>query len=114
MHSVAEKNKYVGMMFLKLTPAYFALGKEGIRKITNAHVGSLTKYAPQLKHIVCSGTTSRYDQITIMEADTLEEIYDATMDFKMGEKAAYIELVEMTVGILAPPRKDARKSKVAA
>ena len=56
---------------------------------------------------------ARYDQITMMEADTLEEIYDAAMDFKMGQKAAYIEIVNVVVGIKAPPRSEAGPSKVA-
>lgn len=112
MHPIAEKNKYIGMLFMKLTPGYFALGKPGIKKMTLAHVKSLTKHSSKLTHVLCSGIDARYDQITMMEADTLEEIYDASMDFKLGEKAAYIEIVDVVVGIKAPPRSQAGPSKV--
>jgi hypothetical protein len=84
MHPLAQKTKYVGMLFMKLTPEYFALGKEGIRDITLPHVRDLTKHSSKLTHVLCTGTDARYDQITMMEADSLEEIYDAAMDFKLG------------------------------
>jgi hypothetical protein len=113
MHPLAKKNKYVGFLFMKMTPAYFSLGKEAIRKMTLEHVKDLTKYSPQLNHILCTGIDARYDQITMMESDTLEEIYDAAMDFKLGPKAAYIEIVNVVVGIKAPPRSKAGPSKLA-
>jgi hypothetical protein len=112
MHPLAEKNKYIGMLLMKLTPGYFALGKAGIRKMTLAHVKSLTKHSSKLTHVICTGIDARYDQITMMEADTLEEIYDAAMDFKLGEKAAYIDVVDVIVGIKAPPRGEAGRSKL--
>jgi hypothetical protein len=112
MHPSAETNKYVGMLFMKMSPEYFALGREGIKDITLRHVKDLSKYSPQLSHVLCTGMCERYDQITIMEADTLEEIYDAAMDFRMGAKAGYIDIVQMVVGIKAPPRSRATRSKV--
>jgi hypothetical protein len=112
MHPLAQKNKYVGFLFMKMTPEYFALGKDGIRKITIPHVKALTKHSPQLSHILCTGMDVRYDQITMMEADSLEEIYDAAMDFKLGQKAQYIEVVNVVVGIKAPPRSEAGPSKL--
>lgn len=112
MHPLAPKNKYVGFLFMKMTQEYFALGKEGILKITLPHVKTLTKHSPQLAHILCTGMDARYDQITMMEADSLEEIYDAAMDFKLGQKAQYIEVVNVVVGIKAPPRSKANTSKL--
>lgn len=112
MHPLAEKNKYIGMLFMKMSPEYFSLGREGIKEITTRHVRDLVKHSPKLSHVLCTGMHERYDQITIMEADTLEEIYDAAMDFRMGAKAAYIDVVETVVGIKAPPRSQATKSKV--
>jgi len=112
MHPLAERNKYIGMLFMKMSPEYFALGKDGIKQITTRHVRDLVKYSPKLSHVLCTGMNDRFDQVTIMEADTLEEIYDAAMDFKMGAKAAYIDVVQMVVGIKAPPRSEATKSKV--
>jgi hypothetical protein len=112
MHPLAKKNKYVGFLFMKMTKEYFALGKEGILKITLPHVKTLTKHSPGLTHLLCTGIDARYDQITMMEADSLEEIYDAAMDFKLGEKAQYIEVVDVTVGIKAPPRGEAGPSKL--
>lgn len=112
MHPLAEKNKYIGMLFMKMSAEYFALGKEGIRDVTSRHVRDLGKYSAKLSHVLCTGMNARFDQITIMEADTLEEIYDAAMDFKMGAKAAFIDVVDMTVGIKAPPRSQATRSKV--
>ncbi len=97
---------------MKMTPEYFALGKEGILGITTPHLKALGKYSSQLTHVLCTGMDARYDQITMMEADTLEEIYDATMDFKMGKKAQYIEIVNVVVGIKAPPRGEAGPSKL--
>jgi hypothetical protein len=112
MHPLAKKNKYVGFLFMKLTKEYFALGKKGIKEVTLSHVKSLTKYSPNLDHILCTGLDARYDQITMMEADTLEEIYDAAMDFKFGGKSQYIEIVDVAVGIKAPPRSEAGPSKL--
>jgi hypothetical protein len=112
MHPLAEKNKYIGMLFMKMSSEYFELGRDGIKDITMRHVRDLVKHSPKLSHVLCTGMNERYDQITIMEADTLEEIYDAAMDFRMGAKAAYIDIVETVVGIKAPPRSQATKSKV--
>lgn len=112
MHPLAAKNKYVGFLFMKLSKEYFALGKEGILKITIPHVKTLTQYSPHLSHILCTGMDARYDQVTMMEADTLEEIYNAAMDFKLGQKAQYIEIVDVVVGIKAPPRSEAGPSKL--
>jgi hypothetical protein len=112
MHPIAEKNKYVGFLFMKMKPEYFALGKDGILKITLPHAQTLSKHSSKLSHILCTGMHATHDQITMMEADTLEEIYDAAMDFKMGQKAAYIDIVDVVVGIKAPPRSEAGRSKV--
>ena len=112
MHPIARKNKYLGFLFLKLTPEYFALGKESILKVSRDHSRDLTKHASRLTHIVTTGMHSSHDQITMIEADTLEEIYDATMDFKLGAKARYIEIVDVVVGIKAPPRNEAGPSKL--
>lgn len=112
MHPLAQKNKYIGFLHMKMTKEYFALGKTGIQQITLPHVKSLTKHAPQLTHILCTGLDARYDQITMMEADSLEEIYDAAMDFKLGQKAQYIDVVDVVIGIKAPPRSEAGPSKL--
>jgi hypothetical protein len=40
----------------------------------------------------------------MIEADTLEEIHNAAVGFRMGAKAAYIEVVDVVVGIKAPRR----------
>jgi len=112
MHPIAKKNKYIGFLFMKLTKEYLALGKDGVKKITLPHVKTLTKYSPNLTHLICTGLDARYDQITMMEADTLEEIYDAAMDFKLGQKAQYIDVVDVIVSIKAPPRSEAGPSKV--
>jgi hypothetical protein len=95
---------------MKMSQEYFSLGREGIRKVTLEHVGTLTKHADKLTHIVCTGMDARYDQVTMIEADTLEEIHNATVDFRMGAKAAYIEVVDVVVGIKAPPRGKAKRA----
>lgn len=112
MHPIGKKNKYIGFLFLKLRPEYFALGKEGILRISRVHAKGLAKHASKLTHIVTTGMHSSHDQITMIEADTLEEIYDSTMDFKMGAKAAYIDIVDVVVGMKAPPRSQAEPSKL--
>ena len=73
-------------------------------KINAPHVKELTKYNPLLTHYVCTGMEARYDQITMIEADTPEEIHHAAADFRMGAKAAYIDVVDVVIGIKAPPR----------
>jgi hypothetical protein len=113
MHPLSDKNKYVGFLHMKMSQEYFSLGREGIHKVTMEHVGALSKYSDQLTHIVCTGMDSRYDQITMIEADTLEEIHNATVDFRMGAKAAYIDVVDVVIGIKAPPRGAARRSNTA-
>ena len=69
---------------MKMSQDYFSLGREGIHKVTMEHMGALSKYSDRLTHIVCTGMDSRYDQITMIEADTLEEIHNATVDFPNG------------------------------
>lgn len=109
MHPLSDKNKYVGFLYMKMSQEYFSLGREGIHKVTMEHVGALTKHSDKLTHIVCTGMDARYDQVTMIEADTLEEIHNATVDFRMGAKAAYIDVVDVVVGIKAPPRGRANR-----
>ncbi|TDB75399.1 hypothetical protein [Micromonospora sp. KC723] len=104
MHDLAEKNKYVGFLFMKISPEYFALGEEGIREVSHEHARDLARFAKQLTHVVCTGVNGRYDQVTMVEADTLEEINAAATAFRMGGKARYIEIVDIVVGMKAPPR----------
>jgi hypothetical protein len=104
MHELADKNKYIGFLFMKISPEYFALGKEGIHDVSVSHARDLAKFAKQLTHVVCSGLNARYDQVTMVEGDTLEEIHAAATAFRMGSKAKYIEIVDVVVGVKAPPR----------
>lgn len=104
MHRLAAKNKYVGFLFMKISPEYFALGRKGIHEVSKSHADSLEKFSDLLTHVVTSGLTTKYDQVTIVEADTLEQIHAAATEFRMGAKAQYIEIVDMVVGIKAPPR----------
>jgi hypothetical protein len=104
MHELATKNKYMGFLFMKIRPEYFALGREGIHEVSAAHARELAKYAKQLTHVVTSGVDGRYDQVTIVEADSLEEIHAAATEFRMGSKAQYIEITDVVVGMKAPPR----------
>lgn len=106
MHPIGAKNKYIGYLFMKMSQEYFSLGREGIRKVTLEHLKDLTKYSKQLTHVVCTGLDARYDQVTMMEADTLEEIHAAAVAFRMGAKATYINVVDVVVGIKAPPRSE--------
>jgi hypothetical protein len=104
MHSIGDKNKYMSLLFMKMSQEYFSLGRQGIQDVSADHVKALTKYAHNLTHIVSIGTDARYDQVTLIEADTLEQIYNATVDFRTGAKAKYISVVDTVVGIKAPPR----------
>lgn len=38
----------------------------------------------------CCPEFCQYDQVTIIEADTLEEIHHAAVDFRIGAKGKYI------------------------
>ncbi|MFH0176661.1 hypothetical protein ACIA6D_30840 [Streptomyces cacaoi] len=104
MHQLADRNKYMGLLFLRIDPSYFELGREGIHDVSAAHARDLAKWAKQLTHIVTSGLNGKYDQVTIIEADTLEEIHAAATDFRMGAKGKYIEVSDVIVGVKAPPR----------
>ena len=104
MHPLSDKNPYVGFLHMKMSQEYFSLGREGMRKVTREHVGALTKHSDKLTHIVCTGLDVRYDQITLIEADTLEEIHAAAVDFRTGAKAGYIDIVDVAVGMKAPRR----------
>ncbi|TDB81339.1 hypothetical protein [Micromonospora sp. KC721] len=104
MHDLAAKNKYVGFLFMKISPEYFALGEEGIREVSREHARDLARFAKQLTHVVCTGVNGKYDQVTMVEADTLEEINAAATAFRTGGKARYIEIVDIVVGMKAPPR----------
>lgn len=104
MHPLAKKNKYIGFLFMKISKEYFALGREGIHEVSAAHAQSLSKYFDMLTHVVTSGLDARYDQVTMIEADTLEEIHAAATDFRMGAKAQYVDIVDIVVGVKALPR----------
>ena len=104
MHPLSQKNKYIGMLFMKMSQEYFSLGEEGIREVTLPHARELSKYNPNLTHLVTTGLDVRYDQITMIEADSLEEIHSAAADFRMGAKAKYIEITDVVIAIKAPPR----------
>lgn len=104
MHSIGEKNRYMSLLFMKMSQEYFSLGREGIHEVSADHVKALTKYAHDLTHVVTIGLDARYDQVTLIEADTLEQIYNATVDFRTGAKAKYISVMDTVVGIKAPPR----------
>jgi len=104
MHSIGEKNKYMSLLFMKMSQEYFSLGRQGIHDVSAEHVRDLTKYAPNLTHVVTIGLDARYDQVTLIEADTLEEIYNAVVDFRTGAKAKYISIVDTICGLKAPPR----------
>jgi chlorite dismutase len=108
MHELAEKNKYIGFLFMRISPEYFALGKDGIHEVSAAHARDLAKFAKKLTHVVTSGVNGRYDQVTIVEADSLEEIHAAATEFRMGAKAQYIEIADIVVGMKAPPRSLAK------
>jgi len=109
MHPIAEKNKYFSLLFMKMSKEYFALGRKGIHEVSAAHMKDLLKYSNNLTHLVTIGTDARYDQVTLIEGDTLEEIYNATADFKLGAKAKYIDVVDVVCGIKAPPRVQAKR-----
>src|SRR5262245_58213127 len=104
MHELAEKNKYMGLLFMKIDPEYFKLGREGIHQVSEGHARDLAKYAKMLTHVVSGGLDARYDQVTIIEADSLEQIHDAANEFRMGAKAAYISIIDTVIGVKAPPR----------
>lgn len=109
MHPIGGKNRYFSLLFMKMSKEYFALGRKGIHEISTSHMKDLTKYSENLTHLVTIGTDARYDQVTMIEGDSLEEIYNATADFKLGAKAKYIEIVDTVCGIKAPPRAQAAK-----
>jgi hypothetical protein len=113
MHPIGKKNKYMGFLFMKISKEYFALGRQGIHDVSVGHVRDLTKYSDKLSHVVCTGLDGRYDQITVIEADSLEEIHEAAVDFKMGAKAKYIDITDVVVGIKAPPRSEVAREAAA-
>lgn len=109
MHDLGEKNKYVGFLMMRMSPEYWALGRDGMREISAEHARDLAKFAKQLTHVVCTGVNADYDQITMVEADTLEEINNAAVAFRLGAKGRYIDIVEIVVGMKAPPRAQAKR-----
>jgi hypothetical protein len=104
MHSLGKRNKYMGFLFMKIRQEYFDLGRDGIHKISSEHAAAMAKHADKLTHVVCTGVDGRYDQVTMIEADTLEEIHNAAVDFRLGAKAGYIDMVDVVVGMKAPRR----------
>ena len=60
MHELAKKNKYIGLLFMKISPEYFKLGKEGIHQVSKGHARDLAKFAKQLEHVVCAGLDARF------------------------------------------------------
>jgi hypothetical protein len=109
MHPIAKKNKYMGLLFMKISKEYFQLGRDGIHDVSKGHVKDLSKHSDKLTHMVCTGIDGRYDQVTVIEADTLEEIHMAAVDFKMGAKAKFIDVVDIVIGLKAPPRNQIKK-----
>ena len=90
MHPLGEKNKYIAMMFMKMSKEYWALGRDGIAKVSAEHARSLKPYNDMLTQVVCGSFDARYDQVTVVESDTLERIHDAANAFKLGAKGAYM------------------------
>ncbi len=111
MHPLDDKNPYIAMMFLKMSKEYWGLGRDGIRKISVPHAKELTPYSEMLTHVVCSSFDARYDQVTVIRADSLEKIHEAATAFKLGAKAQYIDVVDSIVGIKAPARGRAAAAK---
>jgi hypothetical protein len=64
----------------------------------------MAKFADKLTHVVTTGVDGRYDQVTLIEADTLEEINAATVAFRLGAKANCIDIVDVVGGMQAPRR----------
>lgn len=89
---------------MKISQDYFDLGREGIHKSSAQHAKNMAKHSDKLTHVVCTGVDGRYDQVTMIEADTLEEIHAAAVDSRLGAKANYIDIVDVVVGMEAPPR----------
>lgn len=110
MHTLAGKNKYVAMMFMKMSKEYWALGVKGMHEISVQHAKDLLQYSHLLSHVVTSSLDARYDQVTMVEADTLEEIHAASIAFKTGAKGRYIDVVDVVAGVRAPPRGAARNA----
>jgi hypothetical protein len=108
MHTLGKKNKYIGMMFMKMSKEYWALGRKGMHDVSVAHARDLMQYSKLLTHVVCGGMDARYDQVTLIEADTLEEINAASNAFKIGGKGQYINVVDTVIGVKAPPRPPAK------
>jgi chlorite dismutase len=104
MHPVGKKNKYIGFLFMKISQEYFDLGREGIHEISVQHAKAMSRHADKLTHVVSTGLDARYDQVTMIEADTLEEINAAAVDFRLGAKAKYIQIVDVVIGMKAPRR----------
>ncbi len=104
MHTLGGKNKYVAMMFMKMSKEYWALGIQGMNEISVRHARDLMPYAHLLTHVVTGSLDARYDQVTMIEADTLEEIHAASVAFKAGAKGQYIAVVDVVAGVKAPPR----------
>ena len=105
MHTLGDgPNKYVAMLFLKMSKEYWALGTAGMHQISVQHARDLMQFAPLLSHVVTSSTDARYDQVTMIEADTLEQIHAAATAFRVGAKGQYIAVVDTVVGVKAPAR----------
>jgi hypothetical protein len=110
MHPLGDKNKYVGLLFMKMSKEYWALGRQGIQKISAAHAKELMPYSSMLTHVVCGSFDARYDQVTMIEADSLEQIHEAATAFRIGAKGQYIAVADVVVGVKAPPRGNRRSS----
>ena len=104
MHTLGEKQKYIGFLFMKMSKEFWALGRDGMAKISIAHAKELMQYSHMLTHVVCGSFDARYDQVTMIEADSLEQIHEAATAFRVGAKGQYITMVDMLVGVKAPPR----------
>ena len=70
MHPLGEKNKYIAMMFMKMSKEYWALGRDGIAKVSAEHARSLKPYNDMLTHVVCGSFDARYDQVTVVASRT--------------------------------------------
>ena len=50
MHELAKKNKYIGLLFMKISPEYFKLGKDGIHQVSEGHARDLAKFGSLFLH----------------------------------------------------------------
>ncbi len=96
--------RHMSLIFCKTNDSYYELDSETKAEVIRSHVDDLRPYERNTSHLITTGFNGAFDQVVIVEGDSLDDIYQAARIFRAGAKARHIELVDVVFGIKVDDR----------